>query len=194
MSGSESFSTSSPQFEKTSGSLTAGAHTPDVIVVVARSLAAGTGAETNAFGVVTDPQTSRKFYVGHASSLPVAAILDPDLTIGLPPSVTAATGMDALTHALESYLSVRANPWSDGIALQVIRMIATHLPRAHADGGDHEQCGHDHPERAPTGMSPSSSGLLPHSKPPARGFSPWPAGRAPRAGASVVSGRNGAPS
>ena len=106
--------------------------------IVAVPTTAGTGAETNAFGVVTDPQTRRKFYVGHASSLPAAAILDPDLTTGLPPAVTAATGMDALTHALESYLSVRANPWSDGIALQVIRMIATHLPRAHAHGGDLE--------------------------------------------------------
>jgi alcohol dehydrogenase len=106
--------------------------------VVAIPTTAGTGAETNAFGVVTDPQTHRKFYVGHASSLPAAAILDPELTIGLPPAVTAATGMDALTHAVESYLSVRANPWSDGIALQVIRMIAAHLARAHADGGDLE--------------------------------------------------------
>jgi alcohol dehydrogenase class IV len=106
--------------------------------IVAVPTTAGTGAETNAFGVVTDPQTRRKFYVGHASSLPAAAILDPDLTTGLPPAVTAATGMDALTHALESHLSVRANPWSDGIALQVIRMIVTHLPRAHADGGDLE--------------------------------------------------------
>jgi len=106
--------------------------------IVAVPTTAGTGAETNAFGVVTDPQTRRKFYVGHASSLPAAAILDPDLTTGLPPAVTAATGMDALTHALESYLSVRANPWSDGIALQVIRMIAIHLPRAYTDGGDLE--------------------------------------------------------
>jgi alcohol dehydrogenase len=106
--------------------------------IVAVPTTAGTGAETNAFGVVTDPRSRRKFYVGHASSLPVAAVLDPGLTVGLPPPATAATGMDALTHALESYLSVRANPWSDGIALQVIRMIAVHLPRAYADGGDLE--------------------------------------------------------
>jgi alcohol dehydrogenase len=106
--------------------------------IVAVPTTAGTGAETNAFGVVTDPQSRRKFYVGHASTLPAAAVLDPGLTVGLPPSATAATGMDALTHALESYLSVRANPWSDGIALQVIRMIAAHLPRAHADGQDLE--------------------------------------------------------
>ena len=68
---------------------------------------------------MTDPVAHRKFYVGHASSMPAAAILDPALTVGLPPAVTAATGLDALTHALESYLSVRPNPWSDGIALQV---------------------------------------------------------------------------
>ena len=106
--------------------------------IVAVPTTAGTGAETNAFGVVTDPRSRRKFYVGHASTLPAAAVLDPGLTVGLPPPATAATGMDALTHALESYLSVRANPWSDGIALQVIRMIAVNLPRAHADGQDLE--------------------------------------------------------
>jgi alcohol dehydrogenase len=106
--------------------------------IVAVPTTAGTGAETNAFAVVTDPATRRKFYVGHASSRPAAVILDPDLTAGLPPGATAATGMDALTHALESCMSSRANPWSDGIALQVIRMIAAHLPRAVADGADRE--------------------------------------------------------
>jgi alcohol dehydrogenase len=99
---------------------------------------AGTGAETNAFGVVTDPATHRKFYVGHATAMPVAAILDPSLTLGLPPAGTAATGMDALTHATESYLSVRPNPYSAGVALQVIRMVARYLPAAVADGGDIE--------------------------------------------------------
>jgi alcohol dehydrogenase len=99
---------------------------------------AGTGAETNALGVVTDEQEHRKFYVGHASTMPVAAILDPDLTTGLPPRTTAATGMDALTHAIESYLSVRANPWSAGIALQVVRTVSEFLPRAVADGSDAE--------------------------------------------------------
>ena len=97
---------------------------------------AGTGAETNAFGMVTDPVTHRTFYVGHASSMPAAAILDPALTVGLPPGMTAATGLDALTHAIESYLSQCPNPWSDGIALQAIRMIAASLPRACADGTD----------------------------------------------------------
>ena len=106
--------------------------------LVAVPTTAGTGAETNAFGVVTDVAAGRKFYVGHASTLPAAAILDPGLTLGLPPAATAATGMDALTHALESYLSRRANPWADGIALQVIRMVVAYLPRAFGDGADRE--------------------------------------------------------
>ncbi len=104
--------------------------------IVAVPTTAGTGAETSAFGVLTDPVTHRTFYVGHASSMPAAAILDPTLTVGLPPAATAATGLEALTHALESYLSLRPNPWSDGIALQVIRMIAANLPGACADGQD----------------------------------------------------------
>jgi alcohol dehydrogenase len=106
--------------------------------IVAVPTTAGTGAETNAFGVVTDPQTRSKFYVGHTSTMPAAAILDPALTVGLPPTATAATGLDALTHAIESFLSVRANPWSDAIALQVIKMIGAYLLRACADGADAE--------------------------------------------------------
>jgi alcohol dehydrogenase len=108
------------------------------LAILAVPTTAGTGAETNAFGVVTDVESHRKFYVGHESALPRAAVLDPALTVGLPPRQTAATGMDALTHALESYASVRANPWSDGIALQVVRMVATYLPRAYDDGADLE--------------------------------------------------------
>jgi alcohol dehydrogenase len=104
------------------------------IVVVPTT--AGTGAEANSFGVMTDPATRRRFYVGHATTMPAAAILDPALTVSMSPAATAATGMDALTHALESYLSLRPNPWSDGLALQAIRMIAANLPRAVHDGTD----------------------------------------------------------
>src|SRR6202035_5411360 len=63
---------------------------------------------------------------------------DPALTVGLSPAVTAATGMDALTHALESYLSRCPNPWSDGLALQALRLIGANLPRAVRDGTDLE--------------------------------------------------------
>ena len=106
--------------------------------IVAVPTTAGTGAEVNAFGVVTDVNAHRKFYVGHESALPKAAVLDPELTLGLPPKATAATGMDALTHAIESYSSIRQNPYSDGIALQVVSMVAEFLPRAVADGTDIE--------------------------------------------------------
>ncbi|PPF85607.1 NAD-dependent alcohol dehydrogenase [Subtercola sp. Z020] len=106
--------------------------------IVAVPTTSGTGAEVNAFGVVTDVIGHRKFYVGSNSALARAAVLDPDLTVGLPPRATAATGMDALTHALESYLSRQPNPYSDGIALQVISTVAEYLPRAVEDGADIE--------------------------------------------------------
>jgi alcohol dehydrogenase len=127
--------------------------------LVAIPTTAGTGAETNAFGVVTDEERQRKFYVGHSSTLPVAAILDPELTVGLPPGATAATGMDALTHAIESYLSVRANPWSAGIALQVIRTVGEWLPRAVADGTDREARGQMLLAAHMAGVAMASTGL-----------------------------------
>ncbi len=110
--------------------------------IVAIPTTAGTGAEVTAFGVITDARGRRKFYVGHESTTARAAILDPELTVGLPPAATAATGMDALTHSVESYLSVRANPFSDALALQVISTVATYLPRATADGSDIEARSH----------------------------------------------------
>lgn len=110
----------------------------EALPIVAIPTTSGTGAEVNAFGVVTDVVGHRKFYVGSTSALAKGAILDPDLTVGLPPAATAATGMDALTHALESYVSLRANPYSDGIALQVISTVAQYLPIAVTDGGDIE--------------------------------------------------------
>ena len=106
--------------------------------IVAVPTTAGTGAETNAFGVVTDTGAARKFYVGSAATRPAVALLDPELTTGLPPRPTAATGLDALTHAVESYLSIRPNPVSDGLALQVAATVGSYLPRAVADGADRE--------------------------------------------------------
>jgi alcohol dehydrogenase len=106
--------------------------------IVAIPTTAGTGAETNGFGVIDNHESGRKFYVGHESVIPQAVILDPELTQGLPPRQTAATGMDVLTHALESLSSVRSNPYADGINLQVVTMVFRYLPRATADGEDLE--------------------------------------------------------
>ncbi len=102
--------------------------------VVAVPTTAGTGAETNSFGVITDEAAGRKAYIGHPSLLPVATILDPALTVGLPPAATAATGIDALTHSLESLLSANPNPFAEAIALGVIRTVGEWLPTAVADG------------------------------------------------------------
>ena len=106
--------------------------------VVAVPTTAGTGAETNSFAVITDEAAGRKGYVGHPSVLPVATILDPALTVGLPAAATAATGIDAMTHSLESLLSANPNPFAEAVALGVIRTIATWLRRAVADGSDME--------------------------------------------------------
>ena len=106
--------------------------------VVAIPTTAGTGAETNTYGVITDESIGRKGYVGHESVLPRVAILDPELTVGLPPGPTAATGVDALTHSLESLLSKNPNPFAEGIALGTVRTVAAYLPRAVDDGTDLE--------------------------------------------------------
>ena len=110
----------------------------DGIPIIAIPTTAGTGSEVNAFGVITDEKTHRRFYVGHASALAKVAILDPELTVGLPPKATAATGMDALVHATESYLSARSNPYSDGIALQVVSMVNGNILTAVTNGEDLE--------------------------------------------------------
>ncbi len=111
------------------------------VPLVAVPTTAGTGAETNTFGVITDEAAGRKAYVGHPSVRPLVAILDPELTVGLPPTATAATGVDAMTHSLESLLSRTPNPFAEALALQVIRTVTSWLPVAVADGSNMEARG-----------------------------------------------------
>jgi len=106
--------------------------------IVAIPTTAGTGSEAHPFAVITHDEIGRKDYIGHPSLLPTATILDPELTLGLPPAVTAATGVDALTHSLESLLSRNGNPFAESTALGVIRTVHEWLPRAVADGSDLE--------------------------------------------------------
>ena len=118
-----------------------GYHRDDLVPgrpLIAVPTTAGTGAESHTFGVITDEAAGRKAYVGHPSVLPVWTILDPALTVGMPPAVTAATGVDALTHSIESKLSRNPNPFAEAMAFQGIRTIRTWLPRAVADGTDLE--------------------------------------------------------
>jgi alcohol dehydrogenase len=121
--------------------LALGYHSDDIAPgppVIAIPTTAGTGAETNTYGVITDETAGRKDYVGHPSVLPQWSVLDPALTVGVPPAATAATGVDAMTHSLESLLSRNPNPFAEAIALQVIRTVREWLPRAVADGADLE--------------------------------------------------------
>jgi len=97
---------------------------------------AGTGSEVTPNAIVTFPEKAVKVGIVSRHLLPVCVILDPVLTVSMPPSVTAATGMDAFTHALESYISNKANPISDAFALESVRLISRHLLRAYENPQD----------------------------------------------------------
>jgi 4-hydroxybutyrate dehydrogenase len=97
---------------------------------------AGTGSEVGRSSVITLDATKRKAVLFHAELLAKLVILDPELTLGLPPKLTAATGADALTHCVESYTCPVFHPMCDGIALEGIHLIVDALPRAYRDGKD----------------------------------------------------------
>lgn len=97
---------------------------------------AGTGSEVGRSGVITLEATGRKTVIFSPYLMAKAAILDPELTVSMPPRVTAATGFDALTHCIEAYLSLGDHPMADGIALMGIELSAKHLPRAVEAGAD----------------------------------------------------------
>jgi alcohol dehydrogenase len=88
---------------------------------------AGTGSEVTGIAVIKDEDEGRKISIVSSYLVPTLAVLDPELTLTLPPRLTAATGMDALSHAIETYVSTENNPFSDSLALAAIDMIATHL-------------------------------------------------------------------
>lgn len=104
--------------------------------VIAIPTTAGTGSEATRVTVITDPENDEKMLCMGLAFMPVAAILDPDLTLSLPKRVTADTGIDALTHAIEAYVSRKASPFSDQQALAAMRLIAPNLRRAFHDGED----------------------------------------------------------
>ncbi len=109
------------------------ANVPPIITV---PTTAGTGSEVGRSGVVTLAATGRKTVIFSPYLMAKAAILDPELTVSLPPRVTAATGFDALTHCVEAYLSLGDHPMADGIALAGIELCAKHLVRATEAGAD----------------------------------------------------------
>jgi alcohol dehydrogenase class IV len=112
--------------------------TQNMAPVVAVPTTSGTGSEVGRASVITDEQQHLKRMIFHPNMLPSIVILDPALTVGLPPKLTAATGMDALSHSLEAYCSIYYHPMAEGIALEGIRLIKNYLPRAVASGDDLE--------------------------------------------------------
>ncbi|MFE9775308.1 bifunctional acetaldehyde-CoA/alcohol dehydrogenase [Streptomyces sp. NPDC005931] len=99
----------------------------------------GTGAEVTPFAVISDPATGKKYPLADYALTPSVAIVDPLLTAGLPPVLAADSGFDALTHAIESYVSVYANDFTDGLALHAIRLIFENLEAAVNDRADSPQ-------------------------------------------------------
>lgn len=107
-----------------------------VAPVVAVPTTAGTGSEVGRAGVITNRATRTKKVIFHPGMMPAIVILDPELTVPLPPALTAGTGMDALAHCLEAYTSPSYHPMAEGIAVEGIRLVQDNLLRAYRDGTD----------------------------------------------------------
>ncbi len=113
-------------------------NTAGIAPVIALPTTAGTGSEVGRASVITDTDQRVKKIIFHPNMLPQQVILDPELTVDLPPALTAATGMDALSHNLEAFCSPFYHPLADGIAVEGIRLVQQYLPRAFHDGQDIE--------------------------------------------------------
>jgi alcohol dehydrogenase class IV len=109
-----------------------------IVPCLAVPTTAGTGSEVGRASVITDEQARVKRIIFHPDMVPARVILDPSLTTGLPPAITAATGMDALSHCLEAWCSPLFHPMAEGIAIEGMRRVRDYLPRAFADGEDLE--------------------------------------------------------
>jgi len=113
-----------------------------MVPVVAVPTTAGTGSEVGRASVITDLRDHTKKIIFHPNMMPSIVLEDPELTVGLPPSITAAVGMDALSHNLEAYCAPGYHPMAEGIAVEGMRLIKEWLPRAVRDGADVEARAH----------------------------------------------------
>jgi alcohol dehydrogenase class IV len=116
--------------------------TAGVLPTIAIPTTAGTGSEVGRSSVITNTARARKVIIFHPSMLPELALLDPELTLSLPPALTAATGMDALSHCLEGYCASGYHPAAEGIGVEGIRLVHAWLERAFEEPGDLEARGH----------------------------------------------------
>lgn len=116
---------------------------PEAIApVVAVPTTAGTGSEVGRASVITNSETHEKKIIFHPKMLPAIVICDPELTVGMPPAITAGTGMDAFAHCLEAYCSPHYHPMSQGIALEGMKLVKDNLLAAFKDGSNIEARAH----------------------------------------------------
>ena len=111
---------------------------PGCVPVIAIPTTAGTGSEVTSVCVFTSQRTGHKLPIRHPSLLPKVAVVDPRLMLSLPPKVTMATGIDALSHATECFTQVREHPFPDTLSLQAIKLIVENLAKAVKNGRDEE--------------------------------------------------------
>ena len=112
------------------------AETTGIKPIIAIPTTAGTGSEVGRASVITNSQTKEKKIIFHPKFLPEVVICDPELTVGMPSSITAGTGMDAFAHCLEAYCSPHYHPLSQGIALEGMRLVKENLPIVFKDGNN----------------------------------------------------------
>jgi len=104
--------------------------------LVAIPTTSGTGSEVTSFTVITDPEKETKYPLADYELTPDVAIIDPEFVQSVPPRVTADTGMDVLTHAIEAYVSVMASDYTDALAMKAIQLVFEYLPRVYENGND----------------------------------------------------------